>query len=114
MRESLRIMSMQRLPYALSFLFSQTIVNIYTATVFTGTFVLFWDVEDDFSATKLWLSTFLFGTSLLCLAMMMSTFFTDSKMASQLGNFLMYMPTSLFLFAICEHLYRIFDKDFEP
>lgn len=62
----------------------------------------------------MWISTFMFGTSLLALAMFLSTFFTDSKMAGQLGNFLMYMPTSIFLFAICEHLYRVFDNDFQP
>ena len=57
---------------------------------------------------------FLFGIALLSLAMVMSTFFVDSKLAGQLSNFLLYLPTSIYFFALSMHIVNLMKSDEAP
>jgi hypothetical protein len=41
----------------------------------------------------------LFGLNVVALSMVLSTIFTDSKLSTQIGIFLMFLPTSLFFYA---------------
>jgi hypothetical protein len=43
-----------------------------------------------------------FGISMLCLALIMSTWFTDAKLASQIGPTIMILPTSISLLLLVE------------
>lgn len=115
MRESLRIMSMQRLPYATSFLVGQSIYTALTSFIFSFMVLMFWFgmSEATINAFHLFLAIFCFGLSLMSVSMFMSTFFTDSKLASQLGNFILYLPVSLFFFGCCEHAVRLAQNDLE-
>jgi ABC-type multidrug transport system fused ATPase/permease subunit len=56
----------------------------------------------DMSALYLWVALFIFGLSLICLAMVLSTVFTDGKLASQLGPVIIFFPTSIALLLAIE------------
>jgi len=115
MRETLKIMGLSTNAYAISYILMQGILALISTLIFIiallvpmypgkfGTYVFF--IASKFghlSVLYLFLAVFFFGLSLLCLAQVMSTWFSDAKLASQLGPTIMILPTSLSLLVLVE------------
>jgi hypothetical protein len=88
MRETMKIMSLNSGAYSLSYYFSQFIMVIVVSLIL---FLCLWlpmngvETPGDFekgSEAALIFAVLLFGCSLLSMSMMISAFFTDSKLSS--------------------------------
>ena len=110
MRETLRIMSLDRWAYALSYFLKQGIFAVFTSIVLFLSFYFSMTVDlgkgnegidKNFRQYyTLFFGFVLFGLNIVALAMVLSAFFTDSKLSTQIGIFLMFLPTSLFFYSI--------------
>ena len=49
-------------------------------------------------------ATILFGFALIAFSMALSTIFTDSKLSTQVGMYILMLPTSLFLYLMSDRL----------
>ena len=111
MRESLRIMNLNRWSYALSFFITQSIFAMFTALIMFLSFYAAFEI--DFNSKKLstidkngrqYVNLFfgfqLLGINLVAFCMAMSTFFTDSLLSVLLGLFLLIIPPCLSQFSM--------------
>ena len=55
----------------------------------------------------------LFGQALITFSMAMSTIFTDSKLSTQVGNFLLFLPTGFLIFALITIMSKRFISSIE-
>lgn len=55
-------------------------------------------------AKDLYGATILFGFALIAFSMALSTIFTDSKLSTQVGMYILMLPTSLFLYLMSDRL----------
>ena len=106
MRETLRIMSLSRFSYMMANFASEAAhACISSLVLFYAYMVPIWlyGMSDDVlyheSPWTLLVALIFNGLSLVSLSLMMSTFFIDSKVASQIGIFVLYLPCSIFLFS---------------
>lgn len=107
MRESLKIMSLNRWAYAMSFYLSQSVFTVFTTLVVFGVYIGIINGRTDLpnerismcqdSPASLFFALLLFGLGLLAMTMLISTIFTDSKLSVQMGTFLLFLPVSTFL-----------------
>ena len=107
MRETLRIMGLSKTAYGLSYTLMQGIFTVFSALVLVAG--LLFPLRDDFgsyvnfiapsfghmSAFYFAIAVILFGLSTLTFAQMLSTLYSDSKLASQTGPVLMFFPTAI-------------------
>lgn len=100
MRETLQLMSLTRFGYAVSFFIFQGIFAIIGAVIFAiGMYNYAAVFPDDPSRDSLifGLAVFLFAIAQIPYCMTLSTLFTDSKLASQIGGILLLIPELVFL-----------------
>lgn len=117
MRETLKIMGLSTNAYALSYIVMQGVLTLFASLIFIvgalyplmgqnathGYYIQFIaDKIGHLSALYLFIAVFVFGLSLLFLAQIMSTWFSDAKLASQLGPTIMVLPTSISLLILVE------------
>ena len=97
MRETLRIMSMRSSVYGLSYFITQAIFSLFTTLVVTLAFGIlrFFTVAD---AVIFFVSLALYGLSMIFKALALSTLFSDSKVASQIGSLILLAPMSLLMY----------------
>ena len=97
MRETLRIMSMRSSVYGLSYFITQAIFSLFTTLIVTLTFCmlrLFSPVE----ALLFFISLIFYGLSMIFKSMALSTLFSDSKVAGQIGSLVLIAPMALFMY----------------
>jgi hypothetical protein len=98
MRESLKIMSMGQGPYTLSYILVQGVFSCFTSVILYFSIVFFaapeGHAELKIDNTPLLGALLLFGMNLLALSMAMSTLFSDSKLAVQVGTMLILLPST--------------------
>lgn len=102
MRESLKIMSMCQTAYGLSYIALQSTFVLFTSIVLTFSFLLGFSnpTETGGNPWILFFGTLFYGLGLLAEAMLLSTFFSDSKLSTQIGLYLLLLPTSIFLYVV--------------
>lgn len=96
MKESLRIMSMRSAAYGLSYFLTQLIFLFLITVLLMGVFVYksFIPAVDIFPFICAML---LNGISQTFLSMSLTTLFSDSKIAVQLGSLILFLPAALFI-----------------
>ena len=65
------------------------------------------------SQDNLMIGVILFGQALITFSMAMSTIFTDSKLSTQVGNFLLFLPTGFLIFALITIMSKRFISSIE-
>ena len=102
MLETLRIMSMSRSAYTLSYFFSQGIFVVISGFILSVCFEFVYanPMKDSANPSVLFVGTILYGLALMSFSMVITTIFTDSKLSAQAGMFVLLLPTSVYLFCI--------------
>ena len=97
MRETMRIMSMRSSVYGLSYFITQAIFSLFTALIVTIAFGLlkFFSAQD---GVIFFITLALYGLSMIFKALALSTLFSDSKVASQIGSLILLGPMSLMMY----------------
>ena len=100
MKETLKIMSLNRWSYALSYFITQGVFAVFTGVM---VFIGFWGTfTSDGKSTRQDLTLFfgliLFGLNCVSQTMAMSTLFTDSKIATYAGIMVMFIPTNILFY----------------
>ena len=100
MRETLQLMSLTRFGYAVSFFIFQGIFAIIGALIFAVgmyNYAAVFPNDPSKDSFIFGLAVFLFALAQIPYCMTLSTFFTDSKLASQIGGILLLIPELIFL-----------------
>ena len=102
MRESLKIMSMSRCAYALSYFCTQAVFSFVTAVLVTVGLMWKFDNSNGIAGSlKIVLfATILFGFALIAFSMTLSTLFSDSKLSPQIGMYILLLPTSVYFYVM--------------
>ena len=95
MRETLRIMRMRSFIYGLSYLFTHGILSLITAVIVTVICML--KLFSFKEATIFFISVLLYGLSMISISMNLSTCFSDSKVASIIGKYVLFFPLVWFM-----------------
>lgn len=96
LRETIRIMGISRIAYSMSYVVSHGIVSIFTAAVFSMFVCLNgWMFPND-NAGAFFVLMILTAFGTLTFSMALSAFFSDAKLASQVGSILLFLPVTLF------------------
>ena len=107
MRETLRIMSLSRVSYMLANFSSEAChACVSSMALFYGYMIPMW-VTPQYEGSIIYqenpqvlLIALIFnGLSLVSLSLAMSTLFFDSKVASQIGMFILFLPCCVFMFS---------------
>lgn len=103
MLETLRIMSMKKLPYALHFWVGQGIATLISCLAVT--FMLYLYLQDIRvgSFYTLFLTLLLLGFGLNSLAMTISAFFEDHRLSTQVGPLLLFLPSSIVIYCLASN-----------
>ena len=109
MRVSLKIMSASRLAYTLSYFLTQGCFVIFSALFVGGAFMYSQSSTYGHSTVGagydvLIGAVFFFGLALISLSMALTTLFSDSKLAPQVGMYLLLLPTSVYFYACTKHM----------
>lgn len=80
MKESLKIMSLKTPAYGLSFFLSQAVFSTFTSIIITATFVYMNFVPVAYMF-QFFIVTFMFGLALISYSLVVTTFFSDSKLS---------------------------------
>lgn len=106
MRETLKIMSMSRGAYTLSYFLTQGLFCLFSAIfVSVGMEWTYSNPENIGSGPKvLFGCIFLFGLALISLSMALTTLFTDSKLSPQVGMYLLLLPTSIYFYVMTNRM----------
>ena len=98
MRETLRILSMKTSAYGLSFFFTQAIFAFFTSIFISLTFLLigFFQGKGFFAFIAFWMAVLVYGFSTIFMSMGLSTLFSDSKIASQIGSLVLIVPLAVY------------------
>lgn len=106
MLETLKIMSMNKAPYALHFFIGQGIPCIISSGLVSLILTLF--LNDLNPAPKgffyIWGGLLLLGLGLNSLAMTMSAFFSDYKLSTQIGPLLLFLPSSIVIYCVSKQV----------
>jgi hypothetical protein len=102
MRETLRIMSMSRGAYTMSYFLTQSCFSFCSGVILSICFALHGSTENNI---KLLLSVTCLGFALVAMSMALSTCFTDSKLSAQLGMTLIVLPTSIYFYFLTNQLH---------
>ena len=97
MRETLKILSMRTSVYGLSYFITQAIFSLFTALLVTLTFWLLRFFSFG-GGLVFFISMILYGLSMIFKSMALSTLFSDSKVASQIGSLVLIAPMALFMY----------------
>ena len=103
MKESLKIMGLNKWMYPLSFMLQRGIWLAFTCLCFTLMIYVF--NADDLAfgdLISLYISTWLLGIGNLSMCMVLQNLFSDSKMASFLAIFIIFGPVSVSLIAVVQ------------
>ena len=97
MRETMRIMSMRSSVYGLSYFFSQAIFSLFTTLIVTIAFGLlrFYSASN---GIIFFVCLALYGLSMIFTSLALSTLFSDSRVASQIGSLILLGPMSLLMY----------------
>ncbi len=96
MRESLKIMSLEEGAYALSYLLAQMVFITFSDIIFVITFL----VTNVFTLAYIvpvFFNIFFFGASLIMFCLALSTVFSDSRLAVQVGNVIVLIPMLVYV-----------------
>jgi hypothetical protein len=97
MRETLRIMSMRSSVYGLSYFITQAIFSLFTTLIVTLTFCML-RLFSPGEALLFFISLIFYGLSMIFKSMALSTLFSDSKVAGQIGSLVLIAPMALFMY----------------
>lgn len=101
MKETLKIMGLRPWIYALSFLVQQGIFMIFPCFFMTLFIYMFNpDLVDEASLMVIFVCTWLFSLSMLSLTMVISNFFSSSKIVGMVLNVIFFVPTGIALATI--------------
>jgi hypothetical protein len=103
-RETLRIMGLGQLAYALAFLLLQTCFALICAGIMSGGFIMnevYFPTDTEAKSGKAFLVTFLLFMSNIPFAMALSTFFSSAKVASDMAPLMVLVPV-IFLLLILQ------------
>jgi hypothetical protein len=89
MRESMKIMSLSEINYAMGFFFSEAILTTFISVALTIGMTRFisWS-----SVPLFFLALELLGLNLICMSLVLTNFFTDSKLSVLLGSLILSIP----------------------
>lgn len=99
MRETLKILSMRPSIYGLSYFITQSIFSLLTALVVSLTMCLLGILNFGEFFVFLIAVTF-YGLAMIFKSMAISTLFSDSKVAGQIGSLILIAPLALFMWLI--------------
>jgi len=110
MRETLKIMSLSRSAYMWSYFIVQSFFVAATSVILTVAFIIPIKIKSEeeipylrviYDAPfQLMITIFLFGLALVSMSLAFSTLFHDSKIAGQIGTFIVFLPDSFFILAL--------------
>lgn len=97
-------MSMNKAPYAFHFYIGQGIATVISSALVAMFLTIF--LKDLNPAPEgffvIWASLMLLGLGLNSLAMMMSSFFSDYKLSTQIGPLLLFLPSSIVIYCVAK------------
>ncbi len=98
MRETLRILSMKTSAYGLSYFFTQAIFAVLTSLLISITFAIigFFRYTANGNFVIFFLAVLIYGLSTIFFSMALSTLFSDSKIASQIGSLVLIVPLAVY------------------
>ena len=107
--ETMKLMSMTRTTYTLSYFFIQGFFTFVTACILSIGFLLANGnaYKTNSPNTDLVFGLMLFSLSIISMTMAASTFFTDSRMALGVGTWVLLLPFSIYSFCLTNRLSEI-------
>jgi len=98
MRETMRIMSMKTTAYGLSYFFTQAIFAVITSFMISITFLALGVFGRNPWGTFLQflIAVLIYGLTTIFQSMALSTLFSDSKIASQVGSLVLIVPMAIY------------------
>mmetsp|Transcript_12155 Transcript_12155/g.8845 ORF Transcript_12155/g.8845 Transcript_12155/m.8845 type:complete len:156 (-) Transcript_12155:133-600(-) len=95
-KETLRIMSLKISPYGLSFVLAQSIFNFFICVIVTIFYLIKNMIEPDLFI-GFFFCTFFFSLALINFSLMVSVFFSDSKVSVQIGTLIIILPMAIYM-----------------
>jgi hypothetical protein len=96
MKETMKIMSLRTLPYGMSFFVSQSFFTIVASVMITIAFLIKDMVVGD-DIVPFFFTVLLFGLAITSFSLTLTTFFSDSKLSTQIGSLVILIPMAIFL-----------------
>lgn len=96
MKETLKILSLKTGAYGLSFFFTQLIFSFFTALLVTITFTLINYIDTSMIFPFL-IAVLLYAMAFILYTLFVTTFFSDSKLATQIGQLALILPMAIFI-----------------
>ena len=96
MKETLKILSLRTGAYGLSFFFTQVLFSLFTALLVT---VTFW-VTGSLAGSQVFpfmVATLVYSMAFIFYTMFLTTFFSDSRLATQIGSLALILPMAFFI-----------------
>ena len=88
---------MKTTAYSLSYFLTQAIFAIATTIMITAVFANYGVFETAGSIIEFFVGVVIYGLTMILFSMSLSTFFSDSKLSSQIGSIILLMPMNFFL-----------------
>lgn len=106
-------MSMDRTAYGLSYMGIQALFIFFTTVILTFSYMLFYTNPTGAggNAAIFFFGSLLLGLSMLAESMCISTLFSDSKLSTLMGLYVLLLPMSVFLYVVSVVLYVPPDSD---
>jgi ABC-2 family transporter protein len=105
MRETLKILSMRPSVYGLSYFIIQSLFSILTAFLITFTLTLLGFFSPS-QGLVFFIAVTFYGLAMIFKSMAISTLFSDSKVAGQLGSLILIAPMALFMYLFSQCLWH--------
>lgn len=96
MRETLKILSLKTGAYGLSFFFTQLIFSIFTALLVVLTFSIVGYLEGAM-IVPFFIAVVIYAMAFILYTLFITTFFSDSKLAVQIGQLALILPMAIFI-----------------
>ena len=101
MKETLKIMGLNKSIYALSYLVMQcVIISITTFAMCLCIWIFNREQLPFINGLALFVATWLLGNAFLGMSLILQNFFSSSKLAPMVGPVILFLPTGIALFAV--------------
>ena len=90
-------MSLKSTAYGMSYFFSQGIFSIITAFLITITFVILKSITGISNIFEFLMVNMVFGFAMIFYSLVITTFFSDSKLSTQIGGLVQILPLALYI-----------------
>jgi len=96
MKETLKILSLKTGAYGLSFFFTQILFSMFTAIIVTVTFWATKSLEGS-QIFPFLIAILIYSMAFIFFTMFLTTFFSDSRLATQIGSLALILPMAFFI-----------------